>query len=114
MRFANPPSFNELVEIGVIRCGPTSLRIYWKQDGRRVILCRGSEVFEQPDMFIRTSLSPFFPGADVGALEVQCAQIYDPDGSPGKGMNHPNELLDCEWSDFACDRLLVQATVSAG
>lgn len=112
------PSVNELQELGTIRWVPLPaslspgeadvFRIYWKNDTKEaVIVFNGAESVhaDGPILECLASFRPLVPQS------VLCCVVYEADGSPGLPMNHLDDLLRCEWSDFACDRLLFQATV---
>lgn len=114
-------SVNELQELGTIRWVtlPASsllgeadvFRIYWKNETREaVILFNGVETVHA-DGLILECLASFRPSSQA-PQSVLCCAVYEADGSPGLSMNHLDDLFRCEWSDFACDRLLFQATVA--
>lgn len=120
---SSSPSVNELQELGTIRWVPlpaslsSSLslgeadvfRIYWKNDTKEAVIVFNGVESVQADGPILECLASFRPLMPQSVLS--CA-VYEADGSLGLPMNHLDDLLRCEWSDFACDRLLFQATVA--
>jgi hypothetical protein len=100
-------SVNDLQEVGTVRYAGICLRVYWKKDTKEVCIIHEGREYIQPDGLIGESLAQFIPMP----TNVSCCLLYEPNGSPSLPMNEPNDLLLCEWSDFACDRLLIQATL---
>jgi len=101
-------SVNDLQELGTIRYGHTQFRIYWKKETREVVLVHNGVPYLQANGLIRESLSAFLPMP----VSVVCCAVYEANGLPSLPLNEPDDLLRCEWSDYACDRLLLQATLS--
>ena len=95
----------DLQAVGTIRRDPREFSIYWKKETKEVYVFHEGMPIIQPDGPIRETLT-FLIGVP---LHVACCAVYEADGSPSVPMNEPNDLLECNWSDFACDRLLIQA-----
>jgi len=99
---------NDLQEIAVLRQGDNRLRVYWKKQTKEVVLFFNDVELVQADGPIAATLSALLPTP----LNVACCAVFESDGAPSLPMNEPNDLLLCDWSDFACDYLLVQATLN--
>ena len=111
----------ELQQLGIIRCEARTLResralyVYWNReaktvhfagDGRDAATAATAATIAttvKPDCLIRESLADFYPRP----FTVASCVVYERDGAPSLPMNAPNDLLACEWSDFACDGLIV-------
>ena len=102
-------SVNDLQEIATMRYEAHVARVYWKKETRQVVLLNNGIECIQPDGPIRESLAALFPAP----FYAVCCLVFNPDGTPGLPLNEPNDLFLCEWSDFACDHLMIQATLSA-
>jgi hypothetical protein len=108
----------DLQQLGIIRCEAPTLRasralyVYWNReaktvhiagDGRDAATAATVATTVKPDCLIRESLADFYPRP----FTVASCVVYERDGAPSLPMNAPNDLLACEWSDFACDGLIV-------
>ena len=110
-------SVNDLQELGTIRWIPLPasqgandvFRIYWKNDTTEAVIVFNGVESVHADGLILECLASFRPHPPQSVL---CCAVYEADGTPGLSMNHLDDLFRCEWSDFACDRLLIQATVA--
>lgn len=122
LSLSSSPSVNELQELGTIRWVPLPdslshgeidvFRIYWKKESKEaVILFNGIESVHANGLLLEC-LASFRPTASQAPQSVLCCAVYEADGSLGLPMNHLDDLFRCEWSDFACDRLLIQATIA--
>jgi len=106
---SSSPSVNELQELGTIRWGTDVFRVYWKNDTKEAVIVFNGVESVHADGLILDCLAAFRPSAPQSVL---VCTVYEADGTPGLPINNPEDLLRCEWSDFACDRLLFQATVA--
>jgi hypothetical protein len=96
-----------LQEIGIIRWKAEGIRVYWKKTTKEVYFFHEGTQYIQSNDIIRDSLARFIPAP----FTVACCAVYEANGEQSMPMNTPSDLLDCEWSDFACDRLLIQARI---
>jgi hypothetical protein len=108
---SSSPSANELQELGTIQWVPLHdvFRVYWKNETKEAVIVFNGVESVHADGPILECLASFRPHPPQSVLS--CA-VYEADGTLGLPMNHLDDLLRCEWSDFACDRLLIQATVA--
>ena len=90
------------------------LEVFWHASSRQVIFhatgefCADAhnEWFIQPDGNIIESLSRFLP-CNSHRLLVNSIFVFA--GKQGKAANEQlcQDIYDCEWSDFACERLVL-------
>jgi hypothetical protein len=86
--------------------------VYWKKESKEAVIVFNGVESVHADGLILECLASFRPSASQAPQSVLCCAVYEADGTLGLSMNHLDDLFRCEWSDFACDRLLIQATVA--
>jgi ABC-type Zn2+ transport system substrate-binding protein/surface adhesin len=101
-------AFKGLQELAMFRYKSLRIRVYWDAADKQVHLFDGTETQIQKDTNIDASLSAFL----LNPIEVLECTLYESDGSISFPPTEPKELLECDWSDFASDRLFVEATLA--
>lgn len=106
-----------LIPLAILVCGNDILVYYWRGERHRKVFLWAQRYdlwLQQNDMKIRESISDVL-GCDSRTLEIGNMMLFD-----GPMYNYcvqmPTKLeelfLDCEWSDYACDRMPVSGRVS--
>jgi hypothetical protein len=98
------------MELATLQSSSLHLRIYWNKK-TKMIRVRHSSTGEdriRPDGLLRDCLSSFLP---IPFALLSC-RLYESDGTPSLPFNVPDDILDCEWSDFACDGLFLAITIA--
>lgn len=106
----------DFLPLAFLTWGDDVLAYYMWPEYRKVIVWteRHNLWFLQDDMRIRDSISDVL-GCAAGTLELWNFMLFD---GPAyrHGVQMPDKLaelfLDCEWSDYACDRRPVSARIS--
>jgi hypothetical protein len=87
------------------------IRLFWWN--RCVIITDGADWYLQKDGGVAETLKHFHGNMNYA---VKNLFLFE-DGSYRHGRSAPHEIaqhfLDCDWSDFACDRLVVSGNICA-
>ena len=98
-----------LFHLATIRMLSGTLEVYWSYEERAIRYVCGSLWFQRPNDTIRSSLAALFgclpSHLDTRSLVLQ-EYIFRTVFHDADKMSR--ELLDCEWSDYAMDRMSFQ------
>ena len=90
--------------------------IYWDVGQKRIrYICNGQMTFDRPNEQIKQSLLSLFGGLPEN-MEIQNLIIYE-DKHPTYVKNHEKMAIDffnCEWSDYAMDRMYFRVNLAIG
>jgi len=100
---------NELAQI-MTPDGP--VRVRWMNSTGQVILCYNGAWYIQPNARIEDSIASLM-GYHPVDMRPSGMLLFDRDYHHGKAAEEREEraVLDCEWSDYACDKMLFQVNV---
>jgi len=87
--------------------------VFWVPNMDQVVVRYGTAWYIQPNARIADSLSALICCRDYD-IQVTDMFLFDRDYSQGKEAEQEmmDKLLDCEWSDYACDKMVFQANVN--
>jgi hypothetical protein len=89
------------------------IQLYWWNDTRSVIITNWNDWYIQKDGLIVDTLAHFL-GADRSQVCVDNHFLFN-NGCYTNGCAAPRDivqnLLKCEWSDFACDKMVIYCNV---
>ena len=87
------------------------LAVDWIPEGRRIVCHFEGRIWIGQDETIGTTLECFL-GKNQTLLIPSELKIYDTPGKFTWGTEKElKDLFSCEWSDYACDKLLFQCSV---
>jgi hypothetical protein len=105
-----PVDPNHFQPLGYVRLGYDDIDIYWRRTESQVLFNRGDTWFLQPNDNIRKSLATLMGCLERDIVTILLAlfenrRFYATDAGTQEGF------LDCEWSDFAHDFMILRANV---
>lgn len=102
---------NNMHELAKISAGGIVISIWWWKDMSMIIMVLPNEQwFMQPNSLIRSSLATALQ-ADPVTMLITDVILYENTIYMAGDPAHSG-VLDCEWSDFASDRLTISCTVA--
>lgn len=104
---ADPTRFQQF---GHLRLGNDRIDIYWRRAERQIVFHKGNRWFLQPDEHIRKSIATLMPCMERDLVTVRL-QLFEHDRFHNTDTEMKNGFLDCEWSDFASDYMILSAYV---
>jgi hypothetical protein len=86
--------------------------VSWLPQTEQVVIRHGNDWYIQPNARIEEALSTLI-GCSTYDLHAGGLFLFDRDYKNGKaaGMDMERGLLDCEWSDYAHDKMVFQANI---
>lgn len=85
----------------------SNLDVFWDDDRHCVLYKKGSRWFAQGDCNIVRSIRNLQSGT------IEQVMVFDQQEHHGRSYDTP-DFADCDWSDFACDSLVLHFTVRPG
>lgn len=105
-----PASMYDLQQLAQIKLEDDSVvGVYWLSATREVLIHINDEGwYIQPDGNIVESIGAIFE-EHPDNMRIKDTVVYEPHGHrvPGDNNSH-DHISQCEWSDYACDRMLLQ------
>jgi hypothetical protein len=105
-----PADVSQFQRLGHVQLGSVIIDVYWRRGERQVLFQLGDYWFLQPDNNIRKSLAVLMDllERDVALVRLSILErgrfrLADPEIVRG--------FLDCDWSDFALDYMVINATI---
>jgi hypothetical protein len=89
------------------------IRLYWWNITRSVVITTGNDWYIQKDGLIVDTLAHFLE-AERSHVRVDNHFLFN-NGCYTNGRTAPHDIvqtfLECEWSDFACDKMVICGNV---
>lgn len=89
-----------------------AFEVCWLSKSKQVVIHNGKDWWIQPNGLISKSLASIL---DCNELNLQLTDLILFDRDYKSGDRAPEELenkfFDCEWSDYACDKMVFQAVI---
>ena len=105
-----PVDPNHFQPLGQVRLGYDDIDIYWRRAESQVLFKRGDTWFLQPNDNIRNSLAALMACMERDIVSVLLA-LFENGRFYATDTNTKDGFLDCEWSDFAHDFMILRANV---
>ena len=104
-----PRHISDLQQLAKITTPDGVLDVYWIKKTSQVVIQFDDEWHIQPNGRIAESIGNYL-GYDVLDMKVSGMFLFDRDFKNGKSAPKDMEekLLDCEWSDYALDKMVFQ------
>lgn len=106
------PQLTECQQLAQFTTPEGILDVSWMPKTEQVVIRHGDDWYIQPNARIDESLSVFI-GCRTYDLHSSGLFLFDRDYRQGKAASDDMErgLLDCEWSDYAHDKMTFQAHI---
>jgi len=104
-----PRTISDLQQLAQITTPDGVVRVYWIKHTSQVVIHFDDEWHIQPNGRIDESIGNYL-GYDVLDMKVSGMLLFDKDYINGQSAPKEMEkqLLGCEWSDFALDKMVFQ------
>jgi hypothetical protein len=107
------PSLEELQQLAQLSTPEGIFAVSWMPKTEQVVIQHGKDWYIQPNARIDEALSTLI-GCSTYDLHAGGLFLFDRDYRNGKVADESMEqgLLECEWSDYAHDKMVFQATIT--
>jgi hypothetical protein len=106
------PSLGDLQQLAQFSTPEGVFAVSWMPKTEQVVIQHGDDWYIQPNARIEESLSTLIC-CKTHDLHANGLFLFDRDYRNGKAadMDMERGLLDCEWSDYAHDKMVFQANI---